>query len=147
MGLTSLWWQAFYRLLLVAALIAASGAIPLNDEIIPEDNQHFNAGTLDKFNNKDTPAEQFIDKDTPAEQFIEEPAGQSEDQREIAGDMSLDQATTFWWLTQHVYTNTAGFHRTLVASKVDRHESTSLESMGFEQVGDNCEEETWAAGW
>ena len=38
-GLIILWWQAFYRLLLVAALIAASSAIPLNDEILPEDNQ------------------------------------------------------------------------------------------------------------
>ena len=31
-------WQAFYRLLLVATLIAASSAMPLNDEVLPEDN-------------------------------------------------------------------------------------------------------------
>ena len=37
-GLIILLWQAFYRLLLVAALIAASNAT-LDDEIIPEDNQ------------------------------------------------------------------------------------------------------------
>ena len=39
MGLIILWWQAFYRLLFVAALIAASNAIHLNDEILPEGNQ------------------------------------------------------------------------------------------------------------
>ena len=38
-GLSILWGQALYQLLLVAALIAASGAIPLNDEILPEDNE------------------------------------------------------------------------------------------------------------
>jgi len=37
--------QRFYRLLLVAALIAASGAIPLNDEILPEDNQFISVDT------------------------------------------------------------------------------------------------------
>ena len=39
MGLIILWWQAFYRLLFVAALIAASSAMPLHDEVLPEDNQ------------------------------------------------------------------------------------------------------------
>ena len=37
--------QGFYRLLLVAALIAASGAIPLNNEILPEDNQFISVDT------------------------------------------------------------------------------------------------------
>ena len=190
-----------YRLLLVVALVAASGAVPVNDEILPEDNQHFNGdNTLDKAYSKDTPDEQFIEKEVPenaealSEQFIENQAageqtatrnqtatGQTaqemegneaetaeamsveevpddaeevipDDSRTIEGDMQLDEAADFWWLTQHAYT---GLHSKTVGAANSNARNIpfwtnnlddslgwpghTLESLGWEQVGNRCE--------
>jgi len=81
--------MAFYRLLIVAALIAACSAIALNDEIVPEDNEFI---SVDK-----SAGDQTTTADQSAQQVAENEAETNEPmpQGEVPlGDEGLDHGAT-----------------------------------------------------
>ena len=85
--------QRFYRLLLVAALIAASGAIPLNDEILPEDNQFISVDN--SAGDQTTSAVQSAQQVARNEAETDEPMSQGEvplDEEELDDHGATEQA-------------------------------------------------------